>query len=61
VLVELSPVLAVCVLLLQADLLVNALITSQVKIGAFGARLSTLVELSLLPLSLLVLSLLILA
>jgi hypothetical protein len=61
VLVELSPVLAVCVLLLQADLLVNALTTSQVEIGASGARLSTLVKLSLLPLPLLALSLLMLA
>jgi hypothetical protein len=49
VLVELSSVLAVCVLLLQADPLVNALTTSQVKIGASGTRLSTFVKLSFLP------------
>jgi hypothetical protein len=39
---------------------VNALTTSQVKIGAFGARLGILVKLSLLPLPLLVSSLLML-
>jgi hypothetical protein len=58
VLVKLSLVLAVYVLLLQADLLVNALTTSQVEIGASSVRLGTLVKLSFLPLSLLVLSLL---
>jgi hypothetical protein len=61
VLVELSSVLAVCVLLLQADPLVNALTTSQVEIGASGARLGTLIELSLLPLPLLASSLSMLA
>jgi hypothetical protein len=39
----------------------NALTTSQVEIGAFGARLGTLVKLFLLLLSLLALSLLMLA
>jgi hypothetical protein len=47
----------VCVLPLQADPLVNALTTSLVEIGASGARLGTLVKLSLLPLPLLVSSL----
>jgi hypothetical protein len=61
VLVKLSPVLAVYVLLLQADSLVNALTTSQVEIGAFGVRLGTFVKLSLLPLPLLISSLLMLA
>jgi hypothetical protein len=59
VLVKLSSVLAVYVLLLQTDLLVNALTTSQVKISAFNTRLGTLVKLSLLLLSLLISSLLI--
>jgi hypothetical protein len=57
VLVALSFVLAVYVLLLQADSLVNALTTSLVEISASGTRLSTLVKLFLLPLLLLVLSL----
>jgi hypothetical protein len=60
VLVELSSVLAVYVLLLQADLLVNALTTSQVEIGASDACLSIFVELFLLPPPLLASSLLIL-
>jgi hypothetical protein len=38
----------------------NALTTSRVEIGASGARLGTLVELSLLPLPLLISSLLML-
>jgi hypothetical protein len=61
VLVKLFSVLAMYVLLLQADPLINALTTSQVEIGASGACLSILVKLSFLLLPLLVLSLLMLA